>query len=337
MLSRTSTLSKAEVTYIQAGLVASPSSRADGRALLGFRSVALETGVAPLANGSARLSIGRNPQGGGGGTEVIAATKLEVETIDENSEGRDEGRIVCTVSCSPSAYPHLSTNALDDLQTDLTTLLHSILSHTSLHPRNLGILKAKKSWLLNLDVLILSDAGNILDAIFMASRAALSDTRVPRTRGVEYKARKSADREKGGMEVDQEPQSGFDTRVIPKATDFELPDYWDEGEVLDGRERWPIAVTLNLESNTHFLDATAQEEAAVSLRLALLFSFQEGGAILQGTRMLGPGELNLSRLKELIQVGEGYARDLFVALNAKLKDEDVRRNQKARERFKLHR
>lgn len=61
-----------------------------------FRTVALETGVAPVANGSARLSIGRSLHDGGGGTEVLAASKLEVESIDE--EGVDGGRIVCTVS-----------------------------------------------------------------------------------------------------------------------------------------------------------------------------------------------------------------------------------------------
>ncbi|KAG6909404.1 hypothetical protein DXG01_000705 [Tephrocybe rancida] len=334
-------LSKAEKSYIQAGFLASPPSRADGRTLLDFRSVALETGIAPLANGSARLNIGRNTHGGGGGTEVVAAAKLEVESIDEDSDGRDGGRIMCTVSCSPSAYPYLASGALDDLQADLTSLLHQTLSHASLHPRNLGILQNKKSWLLNLDVLVLSDAGNVIDAIFMASRAALWDTHVPRTRGVEYKARKGvkgAEGGKGDMDVDEEVQSGFDTRVIPKATDFELPDYWDEGEVLDGRDRWPIGVTLNLESPAHFLDATAQEEAAAPLKLLLVFSFQDAGAaVIQGMRMLGPGELTSSNLKDLIKAGETYARDLFTALNAKLKDEDVRRNQKARERFELHR
>ncbi|KAG6857628.1 hypothetical protein H0H87_010196 [Tephrocybe sp. NHM501043] len=334
-------LSKAEKSYIQAGFLASPPSRADGRALHDFRSVALETGVAPLANGSARLNIGRNTHAGGGGTEAVAAAKLEVESIDGDSEGKDGGRIICTVSCSPSAYPHLSSNALDDLQADLTSLLHQTLSHASLHPRNLGILKNKKSWLLNLDVLVLSDAGNVVDAIFMAARAALWDTRVPRTRGVEYKARKGAKGAEGGkgnMDVDEEVQSGFDTRVISKATDFELPDYWDEGEVLDGRDRWPVAVTLNLESPIHFLDATAQEEAASTLKLLLVIAFQESGsAVVQGMRMLGPGELRSSQLKELLKAGETYAREVFTALNAKLKAEDLRRNQTARERFELHR
>lgn len=153
---------------------------------------------------------------------------------------------------SPAAYPHLSTGALDDLQHDMTSILHQTLSHHSLHPKNLGIIPHKKSWLLNLDIIVLSDSGNVYDAMFMAARAALWDTKVPRTRSIEYKAKKGgiSGKEKGGdggMDVDEKATSGFDTRYhTTNATDFELPDYWDEGEVLDGRERWPICITLNL-------------------------------------------------------------------------------------------
>lgn len=150
---------------------------------------------------------------------------------------------------SPSAYPQLSAPALDDLQHDYTTVLHQTVSHPSLHPTNLGILPGKKAWLLHLDVTVLTDAGNVYDVIFMAARAALWDTKVPRTRGVQY-ARRAVPGTGGqdGMDVDQEgaPASEFDTRHIPTATDFELPDYWDEGEVLGRRELWPICVTLNV-------------------------------------------------------------------------------------------
>lgn len=263
-------VSKAEKSFIQAGLLATPPSRPDGRSLLDYRSVALETGVAPLANGSARVSIGRNLNDGGGGTEVIAATKLEVENVGKDG-GVNDGRIICTVSwfvrtisgeiietdssllkiSSPTAYPYHSSNALDELQHDLSVILHQTLSHSSLHAKNLGILPHKKSWLLNLDVLVLADAGNIYDALFMAARAALWDTKVPRTRSVEYhktqKKTSVASSGGGDMDIDEETPSGFDTRKIPQgATDFELPDYWDEGEVLNGREKWPVCVTLNL-------------------------------------------------------------------------------------------
>ena len=101
--SSTISLSKAEKAYIQAGLVATPPSRADGRDLLDYRSIALETGVAPLANGSARVCIGRSlggadTGGAGGGTEVVTATKLEVENVGGVDGGVDGGRVVCSVS-----------------------------------------------------------------------------------------------------------------------------------------------------------------------------------------------------------------------------------------------
>ena len=133
----------------------------------------------------------------------------------------------------------------------MSAVLHQTLSHHSLHPKNLGIIRRKKSWLLNLDLIVLSDSGNIYDAMFMAARAALWDTKVPRTRSVEYKAMKGGTmwRERGDddMDIEASIRSGFDTRQYTnKATDFELPDYWDEGEVLDGRDKWPVCVTLNL-------------------------------------------------------------------------------------------
>ncbi|KAJ6590933.1 ribosomal protein S5 domain 2-type protein [Mycena vulgaris] len=334
--------SKAEISYIQSGLLSTPPLRADGRALHDFRTISLETGVAPLANGSAHLNIGQNPHDGGGGTEILAAAKLEVENVDlGHGEGVDGGRIVCTVSCSPSAYPHLSAPALDDLQHDLSTLLHQTLAHPSLHPANLGILAGKKAWLLNLDCVVLADAGNTYDALFMAARAALWDCKVPRTRGVEYKAAAAPGAkivESGEMDVDRDAaaqQSGFDTRSIARAVDFELPDYWDEGAVLGGREKWPVCVTLNIASPlVHYLDAIPQEEAATPLRLLLVFSFPPvSSPNLQAMRILGSGELESDHIRDCVANGEKYAQKLWDALNGKLKEEDVRRGQRARDRF----
>ncbi|KAJ7178098.1 ribosomal protein S5 domain 2-type protein [Mycena filopes] len=344
--------SKAEISYIQSGLLSNPPLRADGRGLHDFRTISLETGVAPLANGSAHLNIGKNPHDGGGGTEILAAAKLEVENVEPGGgDGVDGGRIVCTVSCSPSAYPHLSAPALDDLQHDMSTLLHQTLAHPSLHPPNLGILAGKKAWLLNLDCVVLADAGNAHDALFMAARAALWDCKVPRTRAVEYKAALAApgaqavESAPGAMDVDVEAQqSGFDTRSLAgRAVDFELPDYWDEGEVLGGRERWPVCVTLNVAPPppgakgplVHYLDAIPQEEAATPLRLLLVFSFPPSSSSpnLHAMRVLGSGELETGQIRVFIASGEKFALKIWDALNGKLKEEDHRRGQKARDRF----
>ena len=109
-LPRMSSISKAEKAYIQSSLLSDPPLRADGRGLTDFRTIALESGIAPLANGSARVGIGRNAHDGGGGTEVVAAAKLEVETIGDG-EGVDGGRVVCSVSW----YDSFATFSVDDL------------------------------------------------------------------------------------------------------------------------------------------------------------------------------------------------------------------------------
>ncbi|KIK47702.1 hypothetical protein CY34DRAFT_104383 [Suillus luteus UH-Slu-Lm8-n1] len=326
-------ISKAEKAYIQSSLLSDPPLRADGRGLIDFRTIALESGIAPIANGSARVSIGKNAQDGGGGTEVVAAAKLEVESV-----GDGEDWTSCNDS-SPTAYPLLSPNALDDLQHDMTSVLNATLSHPTIRPKNLGILPGRKSWLLNLDVIVFSDAGNIFDAIFMAARAALWDTKVPRTKSVQYRAKKG-DRSDAtqamDMDVDETAHVGsaLDTRQTIQVTDFELPDYWDEGEPLDGRQTWPVCLTLNLLPTLHFLDSTLQEEASVPLKLLVFYSFPlDATPMLRGMRLLGTGVSDLVQVKSLLKDGEKYARNVWVALEGKLKDEDLRRNKKARERF----
>ncbi|EJD00493.1 ribosomal protein S5 domain 2-like protein [Fomitiporia mediterranea MF3/22] len=319
--------SKSEQAYIQSSLLADPPFRTDGRALDDYRPIALETQVAPLANGSTRVSIGGSSLvavgGGLPGTEVLAVVKLEVEDI-VNGDGVDGGRMVCNVSCSSAAYPSHNHNAIDELQNELTNILHETLSDPTLRPKNLSILHGKKSWLLHLDLLILSDTGNILDALFLAAAAALRDTRVPRTRSVEYRARKegklAVDRlvSEDATMADEGQTSGLDTRALQKATDFELEDYWDEGELLQCETPWPLCITLNLVPPIHYLDATSIEEGATSLRLILFFSLHESGSILQGMRLLGPGEVNASLLKALLRHGERYARELQKALDAHL-------------------
>jgi exosome complex component RRP42 len=156
---------------------------------------------------------------------------------------------------SPAAYSHFNSNAVEELSYDLTSLLQQTLSHPSLLPENLSILPKVKAWRLHLDAVVIADAGNVYDALFLAARAALWDTKVPRTRAVEYKP--PAGRETGkaavrtddeGMDVDTAATSGFDTRRAAPITDFELLDYWDEGEPLAGREKWPLCVTMNLVS-----------------------------------------------------------------------------------------
>lgn len=49
--------------------------------------------------------------------------------------------------------------------------------------------------------------------------------------------------------------------------------------------------------------------------------------------MLAPGEVRSEHLAELVKEGQKHAQALHMSLTAKLKEEDVRRGIKSRERF----
>jgi len=56
-------------------------------------------------------------------------------------------------------------------------------------------------------------------------------------------------------------------------------------------------------SSVHFLDATSQEEAAMPLRVLLMFSFDSSqSANVHGMRTIGSGELTSTQLADLLKV-----------------------------------
>jgi exosome complex component RRP42 len=89
--------------------------------------------------------------------------------------------------------------------------------------------------------------------------------------------------------------------------------------------------------------------------LILIYSFRAGSpAALHGMQLLGTGDIDLAQIESLVKVGarcssqsqiqilnlatnpqegEKYALEMYTALNAKLKDEDLRRTEKARLKF----
>jgi exosome complex component RRP42 len=157
---------------------------------------------------------------------------------------------------------------------------------------------------MTIEALILADSGNIHDAIFVAIRAALWDTRVPKTRSVEFRSSKETEND------------SFSAAVKKKTVDFELADYWDDGEPFLGRENLPICLTLNIVPPTYFLDATPPEENSVPTRIIFHMSFPPSKPPMShGIRLLGPNEVSFSMMEKLLKESEKYGRELAEALN----------------------
>lgn len=196
-----------------------------------------------------------------------------------------------------------------------------------------------------IDSLILSSsAGNLADTLFLSVRSALNDLKVPRTRNVAYEAVLRSEEVEGENDMAgiKGAAMGAKKKVdlrggekVARGAEFEVEDYWDEGDLLEKsvREGLPVCVTLNLvgrrrlgregkgekyresrltffrlacvqlANSTHFLDATLAESIACPTHLLL---FVTGKGTLAGMRFIGQETISLEQTRELVNVRQLY-------------------------------
>ncbi|KDN42133.1 hypothetical protein RSAG8_06991, partial [Rhizoctonia solani AG-8 WAC10335] len=314
-------LSKAEIGYIRSALLATTSDsgqlRGDGRGSFNYRPIGLELGVSPATNGSARARVG--------GTEVWTGIKLEVETNEAKlagASGRDGGRVEFVVTCTPGSHPRLSGQAIDDLSLEYSNQCAAALTPFLTPNPQYTIVPGYKSWLVHVDSLVISDDGNLVDVLWMAIRGALWDLRIPRTNPVSFRARDSDKAARGGDAFGGAVKSKYQsTGGRSGAGDFELPDYWDDGEPLKDRDSLPLPPV-------YFLDASASEEFSVPNRLSLVFSCPNtaGGGLtkplLLNSWLNASVDFNATYLKTIIKDCESRATQLARALDQRMSSDD---------------
>ncbi|KAF9123443.1 Exosome complex component RRP42 [Mortierella sp. 14UC] len=303
-----SLISPAERDYILKGIEC--NIRADGRQRPDYREVILETGVVSQTSGSARVRIA-------GGTDVLVSVKADIGPVlvdPETGEGADKGQIICNVECAPSASQQFEGRGADELNNELTQMMTRFLSHNSSVPANttsstptptsssgsstgginlskLCIIPGEQCWILYVDALVLDYGGNLVDAVFMGTRAAIFDTRIPKT------------------EVQDLGDGNFDFEVLDDAEDT---------EVVEGREDMPICVTLNKIGARHIVDASPLEELCTEAKLVV--AVNRSGELC-GLQKGQDGGIEPSLLLEMIQFGKTLGQTLIKQLDAKIKAE----------------
>eukprot|EP00898_Chlorokybus_atmophyticus_P005515 jgi/Chlat1/5965/Chrsp4S00484 len=187
--------SAGEAAFVRGGIAA--NLRADGRGNHDYREFALELGLISQASnrslhatelskmqasGSARLRLG--------GTDVITAVKAELGTPTEDS--LDAGRLQFAVELAPKLYLMVvSRNCLqgrggDELAAGLVSALERVYfagkngAGAAVDLSTLGVISGRSCWILYVDAIILHADGNLLDALSICAKAALSDTRIPK-------------------------------------------------------------------------------------------------------------------------------------------------------------
>ncbi|CAG2100720.1 unnamed protein product [Medioppia subpectinata] len=138
--------------------------RSDGRKFDDFRPVLLNCDSVGTANGSAMIRFGNSA--------VICGITTEV--IEPNIETPDEGSVEINVRlpayCSPK---YCMTDSTNDLLVLTQTLKDVVKQSKLIDLKKLCILEAKFAWSLNIELICLNNAGNLLDLCVTAIVAAL--------------------------------------------------------------------------------------------------------------------------------------------------------------------
>uniref|UniRef100_A0A8C3KBX7 Exosome component 7 n=1 Tax=Calidris pygmaea TaxID=425635 RepID=A0A8C3KBX7_9CHAR len=253
-------LSEPEKLYIVHGV--QEDLRVDGRGCEDYRCAEVETDVVSNTSGSARVKLGH--------TDILVGVKAEMGT--PKLEKPDEGYLEFFVDCSANATPEFEGRGGEELGTEIANTLYRVFSsESSVDLKSLCINPREHCWVLYVDVLLLECGGNLLDAISIAVKAALFNTRIPKVRVLED--------EEGSKEIElsDDPYDCIRLNV----------------------DNVPCIVTLSKIGYRHVVDATLQEEAC-SLA-SLLISVTSKGA-LTSMKKVGKGSLDPESIFEMMEV-----------------------------------
>nr|WP_304364485.1 exosome complex protein Rrp42 [Methanosarcina sp. KYL-1] len=144
--------------------------RLDGRGFEDFRDIKLETNVIAKAEGSARVTLGK--------TQVLVGIKLQTGTPFPDS--RDEGVIITNLELNPIASPSFEPGPPREEGIEMARVVdRGIRESGAIDIKKLCITEGESVWIVFIDVHVLNDEGNIIDASCLAAIAALMTTMVP--------------------------------------------------------------------------------------------------------------------------------------------------------------
>lgn len=162
----------------------SKGKRLDGRGLLDYRSIRLETHVIEKAEGSARVSVGN--------TQVIAGVKVELG--EPFPDTPDKGLLVVNAEVLPLASPYAEPGPPDEDAIELARVAdRGVRESQMLNLPELALIPGRKVYAVFVDVSILNVDGNLFDTTSYAVVAALATSTVPKYTVLNGEAKKTVE------------------------------------------------------------------------------------------------------------------------------------------------
>jgi len=144
--------------------------RLDGRGFEDFRDIKLETNVIVKAEGSAKVTLGK--------TQVLVGVKLQTGTPFPDSQ--DEGVIITNLELNPIASPSFEPGPPREEAIEMARVVdRGIRESGAIDIKKLCITEGESVWIAFIDIHVLNDDGNIIDASCLAAIGALMTTMVP--------------------------------------------------------------------------------------------------------------------------------------------------------------
>ena len=205
--------------------------RLDGRGLEEYRDIEIEPNwVRETAEGSAKVTIGN--------TQVLVGLSVDVE--DPYDDRPDEGTIVTNAELAPMAAREYESGPPQEPGVELARVVdRGIREAEAVDLEKLCIEEGEKVYTLFLDVHVLNDDGNLIDAASLGALAALKTGFIP-----EYDEEEGLNRDEKAMDVplQYEPVTVTGRKIEDKLL-------WDtsreEEEALDAR----LTVSIKKDGN----------------------------------------------------------------------------------------
>ncbi len=147
--------------------------RAEGRGFREYREISVDGDTIKRAEGSARVKIGD--------TEVLVGVKLDVG--EPFSDTPDKGVIITNAELVPLASPEFESGPPNENSVQLARVVdRGIRGSEAIDLEKLCIEEGAKVWIVFLDIHILDDDGNLVDAAALGAIASLLNIRIPNER-----------------------------------------------------------------------------------------------------------------------------------------------------------
>src|SRR3989338_4492560 len=173
--------------------------RLDGRKLDEIRPIQIDHEVSVNAEGCARVKIGQ--------TEVVAGVKFGLG--EPYPDSPDKGSLSTSVEFPPLGDPEFEAGMPGGDEVEAARVVDRCIREShAIDFTKLCIEAGKKCYMLFIDIFVINNDGNLIDACGMAAIAALRNTKIPKVikEGDDYKLDQEGNYA-GNLELDSNPMS----------------------------------------------------------------------------------------------------------------------------------